>query len=149
LTSSAIGRRIFIGSFVKRNFPETFSTRALRELAVIPDYEKLGYEIAAFTLVKIKSDFTKEELKKARESSLRDMQQAPTEIVLFEIGLGDGRDGVLVSFHERLFELFQAQTENEAVSFSRFGRDHKLQHRFGGQGSLSVFRVLDSSWESA
>jgi DNA-binding Lrp family transcriptional regulator len=72
----------------------------IREFTVIPDYEKLGYGLVAFTLVKMKADITRQELEEARKVSLRDMKQAPTEIVLFERGLGDGYVGMLVSFHE-------------------------------------------------
>jgi DNA-binding Lrp family transcriptional regulator len=72
----------------------------IKEFTVIPDYEKLGYQLAAFTLVRMKNGLTKEELERARKISLRDMQQAPTEIVLFERGLDEGYSGILVSFHK-------------------------------------------------
>jgi DNA-binding Lrp family transcriptional regulator len=72
----------------------------IREFTVIPDYEKLGYGLVAFTLVKNKAGMTREELEKAREVTLRDVRQAPTKIVLFERGLGDGYTAMLVSFHE-------------------------------------------------
>ncbi|HXX87727.1 MAG TPA: winged helix-turn-helix transcriptional regulator [Candidatus Acidoferrum sp.] len=72
----------------------------IREFTIIPDYEKLGYQLAAFTLVKMKSGLSMEELQKAREVSLRDMRQAPSEIVLFERGLDEGYSGILVSFHK-------------------------------------------------
>jgi len=39
-------------------------------------------------------------LERARKISLRDMQQTPTEIVLFERGLDEGYSGILVSFHK-------------------------------------------------
>jgi len=72
----------------------------IKEFTVIPDYEKLGYQLAAFTLVKMKSGLSKEELQKAREISLRDMRHAPSEIVLFERGLDEGYSAILVSFHK-------------------------------------------------
>jgi DNA-binding Lrp family transcriptional regulator len=72
----------------------------IREFTVIPDYEKLGYGLVAFTLIKVKADVSKQELEEARKVSLRDMKQAPSEIVLFERGLGDGYVGMLISFHD-------------------------------------------------
>jgi len=72
----------------------------IREFTVIPDYEKLGYSLVAFTLIKMKADITRQEIEEAREISLRDMKKAPSNIVLFERGLGDGYVGILVSFHE-------------------------------------------------
>lgn len=72
----------------------------IREFTVIPDYEKLGYGLVAFTLVKNKAGITRQELEKAREVTMRDMTKAPTNIVLFERGLGDAYTAILVSFHE-------------------------------------------------
>lgn len=72
----------------------------IREFTIVPDYEKLGYKLAAFTLIKMKSGLSKEELQKTRENSLREMQEAPAEIVLVERGLGEGYSAIMVSFHE-------------------------------------------------
>lgn len=72
----------------------------IREFTVIPDFQKLGYEIVAFTLIRTKGGLSTEELEKAREISLRDMEKkSPPEIVLFERGLGGGYTGIIVSFH--------------------------------------------------
>jgi DNA-binding Lrp family transcriptional regulator len=72
----------------------------IREFTVIPDYEKLGYQLAAFTLIKMKSGLSKEELENARKIRIRDIEKAPPEIVLLERGLGEGYSSILVSFHE-------------------------------------------------
>jgi DNA-binding Lrp family transcriptional regulator len=72
----------------------------LREFTVIPDYGKLGYQLVAFTLLKVRSGLTKDDLEKARQIGLRDMQKELPEIVLLERGLGEGHDGILVSFHK-------------------------------------------------
>jgi DNA-binding Lrp family transcriptional regulator len=72
----------------------------IREFTVIPDYEKLGYQIAAFTFIKIKAGLSRDELDKAREVSMRDLREAPKEVVLLERGLGMGYSGIVVSFHE-------------------------------------------------
>lgn len=73
----------------------------VREFTVIPDFRKLGFQLAAVILVRMSKTLTAEELEKAREISMRDMlEKAPDEIVLFQRGMGGGYDGVLVSFHK-------------------------------------------------
>jgi DNA-binding Lrp family transcriptional regulator len=72
----------------------------IREFTVIPDYEKLGYGLVAFTLIKMNEDMTRQEIEEARKICLRDMKKAPSNIVLFERGLGGGYVGMLVSFHK-------------------------------------------------
>jgi DNA-binding Lrp family transcriptional regulator len=77
----------------------------IREFTVIPDFQKLGYELVAFTLIRMKSGLSAEELEKARRIGLRDMQEkSPPEIVLFERGLGGGYTGIIVSFHHNYTE---------------------------------------------
>jgi Lrp/AsnC family transcriptional regulator for asnA, asnC and gidA len=73
----------------------------LKEFTTIPDFRKLGFELAAFILVRLKTDLTAEEIRKAERVSMKDMmEKAPDEIVLFYRGMGGGYDGVLVSFHK-------------------------------------------------
>jgi DNA-binding Lrp family transcriptional regulator len=73
----------------------------LREYTVIPDFVKLGFQLASFILVRVKKDLSAEEMEKAQQISLRDMAEgAPNEIVLFNRGMGGGYTGVLVSFHK-------------------------------------------------
>jgi DNA-binding Lrp family transcriptional regulator len=77
----------------------------IREFTVIPDFQKLGYELVAFTLVKTKSGLSVDELEKARQISLRDInEKSPPEIVLFERGLGSGYTSIIVSFHHNYTE---------------------------------------------
>jgi DNA-binding Lrp family transcriptional regulator len=77
----------------------------IREFTVIPDFQKLGYELVAFTLIRMRSGLSSEELEKAREISLKDLREkAPPEIVLFERGLGGGYMGMVVSFHHNYTE---------------------------------------------
>jgi len=73
----------------------------LKEFTTIPDFGKLGFHLLAFILVKMKTNLTAEEIRKARQISMRDiMEKAPDEIVLFYRGMGGEYDGVLVSFHK-------------------------------------------------
>jgi len=73
----------------------------LKEYTVIPDFRKLGFQLASFIFVKIKTSLTPEELKKARQITMKDtMEKAPDEIVLFNRGMGGGYTGVLASLHK-------------------------------------------------
>ena len=73
----------------------------IQEYTAIPDFRKLGYGIMAFIFVKVKEGLGAEELQKARMTTREDLRKkAPTEIILFERGLGLGFTGVIVSFHK-------------------------------------------------
>jgi DNA-binding Lrp family transcriptional regulator len=73
----------------------------LREYTVVPDFVRLGFQLASFILVKLKQDLSAEETEKARKISLKDMaEKAPDEIVLFNRGMGGGYTAVIVSFHK-------------------------------------------------
>jgi Lrp/AsnC family transcriptional regulator for asnA, asnC and gidA len=73
----------------------------LREYTVIPDFNKVGFQLAAFILVRMRANLSAEEVEKARQISMKDMmEKAPDEIVLFEKGMGGGYDGIIVSFHK-------------------------------------------------
>jgi DNA-binding Lrp family transcriptional regulator len=90
----------------------------IREFTVIPDFQKLGYQLVAFTLVRMRSGLTAEEMEKARETSIRDMQEkSPPEIVLFERGLGGGYTGILVSFHHNYTEYTRLKERLKDYAF--------------------------------
>lgn len=73
----------------------------LNEYTVIPDFQKLGFQLAAFILVRMKKNLSTEETEKARQVTMKDMmEKAPDEIVLFYRGIGSEYSGVLVSFHK-------------------------------------------------
>lgn len=73
----------------------------IKEYTIIPDFAKLGFQLASFILVRVKENLSAEEMEKARQISLKDMAEgAPNEIVLFNRGMGEKYTGVLVSFHK-------------------------------------------------
>ena len=77
----------------------------LKEYTAIPDFAKLGYELAAITLVRVNDDLTEEELKQAQQITQKDMaKKAPSEIILFERGLGEKYTGAIVSYHKSYSE---------------------------------------------
>ena len=71
----------------------------IKEYTVIPDFTKLGYSIMAFTFPKVKP-MPKDKLEETRKISLEDMRKGPSEIILFERGMGASFDGVIISLHK-------------------------------------------------
>lgn len=65
----------------------------IREYTAIPDWAKMGYEVAAFTFVSIRGD---EELVKKTEDWIKNRH----EIVFASGGEGMGMNGVMVSLHK-------------------------------------------------
>jgi len=72
----------------------------IKEYTVIPDFHKLGYEIAALTFVKLKKGLGEEEVEKARRIAEERLKGNSLEIIMVERGMGLGYDGVFISLHE-------------------------------------------------
>jgi len=80
----------------------------IREYTMIPDFQKLGYELVALTFVKLDKTLTQEEVEKAREGTRERLKQTRFPIIMLERGMGLGYDGVLVS----LYENYTSYTEH-------------------------------------
>ena len=94
----------------------------IREFTIVPDFQKLGYQLVAFTLARTKSGLSAEELEKARQISLRDMREkSPPEIVLFERGLGGGYTSIIVSFHHNYTEYARLKERMKEYPFLDHG----------------------------
>ncbi|MEM2118829.1 MAG: winged helix-turn-helix transcriptional regulator [Candidatus Bathyarchaeia archaeon] len=86
---------------VSRTIAKLEKQGIIKEYTMIPDFRKLGYRLISLTFVNIKQDLTKEELEKAREITQHDMREfCPSEIIMFERGIGMGFGGVIVALHE-------------------------------------------------
>ena len=72
----------------------------LLEYTLIPNFEKLGYEIFALTFASIKQIFSPEQAEKARKAAVELAERAPLNVVLIERGTGLGYGVVIGSFHE-------------------------------------------------
>jgi DNA-binding Lrp family transcriptional regulator len=126
----------------------------VREYTVIPDFVKLGFEVASFILVKLKGNLSPEEIEKARQISLKDMaEKAPNEIVLFNRGIGGDYTGVLVSFHKsysdytRLVERMKEYPfVDSAATFSFLvNLNDKIQYRYFTFSTLAKYLLTMSS----
>jgi len=72
----------------------------IREYTMIPDFQKLGYELVALIFLKLKGNLSPEEAQKARETTKERLKESTFPIVMLERGMGLGYDGVLVSLYE-------------------------------------------------
>jgi len=72
----------------------------IKEYTMIPDFHKLGYEIAALTFVKLKKGLDAEEIEKAKKTAKEHLKENSLEIIMVDKGIGLGYDGVFVSLHE-------------------------------------------------
>lgn len=73
--------------------------KTIREYTAIPDFERLGYQIAAFTFLKLKTGLSQERLEQERKRAAEYMKNPPPEIILFERGLGGPYQAIEVTFH--------------------------------------------------
>lgn len=77
----------------------------VREYTVIPDFQKLGYSLAALTFGRVKDEFRRPEmLDEARRKFVKSFKETAFEVILDERGRGMEYDGVIVSFHRSYSE---------------------------------------------
>lgn len=91
---------------VSRTIRKLEKEGVIREYTMIPNFERLGYKIVAFTLLKLRGQRSPGQLDELRKRTLDYMQHAPAEIALFERGLGAKCDAIEVTFH-RDYASFQ------------------------------------------
>jgi len=73
----------------------------IKEYTIIPDFKKLGYTLASLTFITLRSELTEGEIQKARETTTQDLcKDCPSEIIMFERGMGMKFDGVIVAIHK-------------------------------------------------
>jgi DNA-binding Lrp family transcriptional regulator len=72
----------------------------IREYTMIPDFQKLGYELLALTFVRLRSALGPEETEKARNITRQELEKSSFGVIMLERGIGLGYDGVLVGLYE-------------------------------------------------
>jgi DNA-binding Lrp family transcriptional regulator len=114
-----------LAKVLKTSQPMVTRTRArleregyLREYTVIPDFHKLGFELASFNLASVRKNLAIEELKKAQQIQLKNMAVGMAEeIVLFNRGLGESYNAVVVAFHKSYSDYSEFVTKIKASQF--------------------------------
>jgi hypothetical protein len=66
---------------------------------MIPALAKLGYEILAITLVKLKQVLNEEEIRGANMLIRETLKATTLGVLMIERGVGSGFDGIIISFH--------------------------------------------------
>jgi DNA-binding Lrp family transcriptional regulator len=72
----------------------------IREYTMIPDFSRIGYELMALTFLRLGKFYGPEEIRDIRSKIREKLETAPSEIVLFQKGIGLDYHGVIVSFHK-------------------------------------------------
>jgi DNA-binding Lrp family transcriptional regulator len=72
----------------------------IKEYTLIPDFHKLGFEIMAVTLVKLKRELNEEELGQMRKYARDLMEKSPFAYMLALDGHGLGYNRMVISLHE-------------------------------------------------
>jgi DNA-binding Lrp family transcriptional regulator len=72
----------------------------IKEYTIIPDFAKLGYELMAITLIKLRQELSGAQLDRATQLAKESLKKGPFEVVMVERGIGLGFSGVFISYHE-------------------------------------------------
>jgi DNA-binding Lrp family transcriptional regulator len=89
----------------------------IKECTMLPDFQKLGYNLMAFTFVTLRGGLKPEEIEAARRIASEDMKYCPTEIVLFERGLGHGSQGFSFHFIRTIYHTSRLDRKSENILF--------------------------------
>ncbi len=72
----------------------------IQEYTMIPDFQKLGYQILAIMLFKYKKHFDQTKIEKAKEILYETFKTGPFEIIMAERATGVGYNAVMISIHK-------------------------------------------------
>jgi len=93
----------------------------IKEYTFIPDFRKLGFEIAAVTLVKLKRELTEEELSKIWKFADGFVKKNPFAYVMAAEGSGLGYNRVVISLHENYTDFVRFVKATREVPFADLG----------------------------
>jgi len=98
-------------AYLEKNFIDGYT--------VIPKWEKVGFEIVAFTFVKHNVKYEKPEISQEIYKNLREWMSKQPNAVFAIGGQGMGWDGVIVSFHKHYSEYVEfLKKHNSTKGFS-------------------------------
>jgi DNA-binding Lrp family transcriptional regulator len=103
---------------VSRTRKELEKDGYIREYTAIPDFYKLGFEIMALTLVKLKKDLSEAEVGKIRKFSDEFLKKNPFAVIMAVEGSGLGFDNVVVSLHENFDAFVRYANATRQVPFA-------------------------------
>jgi DNA-binding Lrp family transcriptional regulator len=71
----------------------------IREYSLVPNFEKLGFELMALTFLRYKKGITTEEVKKVNEAAREYEKENPAAFLMAATGQGLGFERVFITFH--------------------------------------------------
>jgi DNA-binding Lrp family transcriptional regulator len=71
----------------------------IKEYTVVPDFNKLGFQILAVTFTKLKDHFPDEVLKSKRKEVSETLEKEPIPDILHMTGMGLGAERILLTLH--------------------------------------------------
>jgi len=80
----------------------------IREYAMIPDFNKLGYHICAITFANFSTPQDLQTMRKLIEEYGKRLSEIP-QAILIERGIGEGANGVVISLHESYSDYMEFQ----------------------------------------
>jgi DNA-binding Lrp family transcriptional regulator len=92
----------------------------IKEYTLIPDFRKLGFEIMALSLIRLRKEPSEEELEKLMEYGHEYEKRNPFALVLAVSGMGAGYDRATISFHENYGSLTDFIRESKQTPWSEF-----------------------------
>jgi len=93
----------------------------IKEYTLVPDFRKLGFEIMAVTLVKLKRQLTEEELDKIWKFSEGFLKKNPFAYMMAADGNGLGYDRVVISLHKDYADFVRFVKATREVPFAELG----------------------------
>jgi DNA-binding Lrp family transcriptional regulator len=96
ISQPTVSRRRII---IERNFIDGYTA--------IPKWEKIGFELVAFTFVKHKIKYAKPEVRAAAFKKVEEWMMKQPNVILAIDGQGMGWDGICVSFHKSYSDFTQ------------------------------------------
>ena len=71
----------------------------IKDYTMIPNFEKLGYQILALTFLKVTNALNKEQINRVKDIIAKSLKTGPFEVVMLERGLGLEFDAAMISYH--------------------------------------------------
>ena len=86
----------------------------IQEYTMIPNFEKIGYKILAFTIAKARVTLSPSEQEMAKKELL-----AKSQVIFVASGVGMGKNGILISLHKDYsdFKIFMDNLKFETGGF--------------------------------
>ncbi len=106
----------------------------IKEYTMIPDFNKLGYQILAFSSYKLTENISREDIEETRKHLREEFKKEPLPYILGMSGMGMNADRMIVTYHE------------DFASYSKFqNRIMRAPHVKMGKIDTFIVNLRDSN----